>query len=79
MKTFEKLSAIIADVLSDIDPALIRPDARFKEDLGAHSMDIVEMLYRTEEEFDISTEDADLETMTRVGDIVAFIDHMLAA
>ncbi|MBZ0253857.1 MAG: acyl carrier protein [Candidatus Methylomirabilis sp.] len=79
MNTFEQVVKIITSVMEDADAASIRPESRFKEDLGAHSMDFVEMLYALEETFDVSTESLELEHIRTVGDIVGFIEGAVAA
>ena len=52
MTEFEKLQAIIADVLN-VSPETITPDTTFVDDLGADSLDIFQIIMGIEEEFDI--------------------------
>ncbi|MBR2738319.1 MAG: acyl carrier protein [Lachnospiraceae bacterium] len=76
MDNFEKVRDIIADQLS-IDPAQIVPEATFTEDLGADSLDAVEMVMAVEEEFDISVPDEALESIKTVGDLLALVEEYL--
>lgn len=70
---FEKLCAILAEQFG-VDPKTIRPETTFVEDLGADSLDLVELMMSIEEEFDvgeISEEDA--AKIKTVGDVVELI------
>ncbi len=62
----DKLKQIVIDRL-DVDEDQITPDASFVEDLGADSLDIVELIMGIEEEFDIEIPDEDAEKLTTVG------------
>ncbi|MBQ1400147.1 MAG: acyl carrier protein [Lachnospiraceae bacterium] len=76
MDNFEKVRDIIAEQLS-IDPAQIVPEATFTEDLGADSLDAVEMVMAVEEEFDISVPDEALESIKTVADLLALVEEYL--
>ena len=76
MDNFEKVRDISADQLS-IDPAQIVPEATFTEDLGADSLDAVEMVMAVEEEFDISVPDEALESIKTVADLLALVEEYL--
>ncbi|MBQ9464536.1 MAG: acyl carrier protein [Lachnospiraceae bacterium] len=67
---------MIAEQLS-IDPAQIVPEATFTEDLGADSLDAVEMVMAVEEEFDISVPDEALENIKTVADLLALVEEYL--
>ncbi|MEW8977782.1 MAG: acyl carrier protein [Symbiobacterium sp.] len=69
---FEKVKAIIVDQLS-VEEDEVTPDASFIEDLGADSLDIVELIMALEEEFEIEVPDEDAEKLTTVGAAVAYI------
>ena len=71
--TADKVKEIVADELS-VDPGIVTPQARFVEDLGADSLDVVELVMRFEEEFEIEIPDEDAEKITTVGDAVAYIE-----
>jgi acyl carrier protein len=69
---FEKVREIIADQLG-IDEEDIVSDAKFLEDLGADSLDLVELIMALEEEFDLEIPDEDAEKISTVGDAVEYI------
>ncbi|HZX47012.1 MAG TPA: acyl carrier protein [Clostridia bacterium] len=69
---FEKVREIIADQLG-VDEEEISSDARFIEDLGADSLDLVELIMALEEEFDLEIPDEDAEKISTVGDAVEYI------
>lgn len=57
----------------DVDPQEITMEARFREDLGADSLDLVEMLLFLEEQFDVWISDEEAIQMTTVGQVVAYL------
>jgi len=69
---FEKVKAIIVDQLA-VEEEEVTPEASFIEDLGADSLDIVELIMALEEEFEIEVPDEDAEKLTTVGAAVAYI------
>ena len=71
-QTFEKVKQIIIDKLN-ADPALIVPEARFREDLKADSLDLVELIMAFEEEFGGTISDEDAQKITTVGEAVKFL------
>ncbi len=64
---FEKLQQVIADVL-DIDKAQITPETTFVQDLGADSLDIMEIIMRLEDEFGVHVPDETIESIVTVKD-----------
>lgn len=68
---FEKLKAIVVDKLS-VDENEVTMEATF-EDLGADSLDIVEIIMALEEEFDIEISDDEAEQAKTVGDVVNYL------
>ena len=74
---FEKVQAIIAKELG-IEKEEIKLDSRLAEDLGADSLDAVELIMALEEEFDIEIPDADAEKVVTVGDVVEYIKDNVA-
>lgn len=68
----EKVKAIIVEQLGVTD-ATVTMDASFIDDLGADSLDIVELVMAIEEEFDIEIPDSDAEKVVTVGDVVDYI------
>jgi acyl carrier protein len=69
----EKVKAVIVEQLNVEEDDVVE-DAAFVDDLGADSLDIVELVMALEEEFGISIPDEDAESIKTVGDAVAFID-----
>lgn len=68
----DDLKSILSDQL-DVDPDSINNDTDLADDLGADSLDVVDLVMTLEEEFDIEIPDEDIETMTTVGEIVEYI------
>ncbi|MFD3004483.1 MULTISPECIES: acyl carrier protein [Thermus] len=73
---FEKVKAVIADKLS-VEPEKITLEARFIEDLGADSLDTVELIMGLEDEFGLEISDEDAEKIRTVKDAVAYIQSKL--
>ena len=72
---FEKIKAVIVDQLG-VDEAQVTMTASFTEDLGADSLDLVDLIMGLEQEFDIEIRDEDVEKITTVGDAVKYVkDH----
>ncbi len=72
MSIEEKVSAIVADKLGE-KRAEVTPDAVFIDDLGADSLDLVELIMAMEEEFGFEIADEDAEKLRTVGDVINFI------
>ena len=73
----DKVKEIIVEQLGVAEPA-ITPDASFIDDLGADSLDIVELIMALEEEFDTEIPDGDAEKIVTVGDVVDYIKEHVA-
>ncbi|HIU87662.1 MAG TPA: acyl carrier protein [Candidatus Avilachnospira avistercoris] len=73
---FEKLQAIIADVLS-IDPSEISMETSFVEDLDADSLDLAQIVMGIEDEFGIEIPQDEIEKIVTVGDAVEQIKNAL--
>ena len=71
--TFEEVKAVIVDLLG-ADPAKVVTEARFREDLEADSLDLVELIMKFEDVFGAEISDEDAQKITTVGDAVAYID-----
>jgi acyl carrier protein len=69
----EKVKDIIVEQLS-VGADLVKPEAKFIEDLGADSLDTVELVMAFEEEFDIEVPDEEAEKLTSVGDVTRYIE-----
>jgi acyl carrier protein len=72
--TFEDVKKIIAEKLG-VDESKVTESAKFIEDLGADSLDTVELIMQLEENFSISIPDEEAEKITTVGDAVRYIDE----
>lgn len=69
----ERITKIIADKLV-IDNSEITPEANFKKDLGADSIDLVELIMEFEREFDLSIPEEAAEQIQTVGDAISFLE-----
>ena len=74
MTTFEKVVEIVVDQLS-VDPDDVAMESTFIDDLGADSLDIVELIMAFEEECGIEIPDSAAEKIKTVQDVVTFIDQ----
>lgn len=72
--TFAKVKEVIVEQLN-VDEADVNEDATFIDDLGADSLDLVELVMALEESFGISIPDEEVENIKTVGDAVSFIDE----
>ncbi len=74
---FDKVKEIIQDQLNPEDANAIVPEANIQDDLGADSLDVVDLVMSLEEEYDIEIPDEAVANIKTVGDIVKYIeDHM---
>lgn len=71
----EKVQAMLANALG-VSADKITPDARIIEDLGADSLDVVELLSRLEDEYGITIPEDDVENLKTVGDIVTELEKI---
>lgn len=69
---FAKIKSMIADRLN-VDEAAVTMEASFKDDLGADSLDLVELVMELEDEFDIEIADEEAEKIATVGDVMNYI------
>ncbi len=74
----QQVRNIVAEQLG-VDPSEVRPDASILDDLGADSLDVVEMVMSLEEAFDIEVPDEDVEEMRTVSDIERYVTGAVAA
>jgi len=74
--TTEKIRKILAAQL-DIDEDKIVPETSIADDLGADSLDVVELMMSIEEEFGIVIDEGDVRTFVTVGDVASYIDDKL--
>ncbi|MCK9316127.1 MAG: acyl carrier protein [Verrucomicrobia bacterium] len=69
----EKVKKIIVEQLT-VNPDQVTPDAKFVEDLGADSLDNVELIMALEEEFGLEVPDEEAEKLQSVGDVIRYIE-----
>ena len=74
MSAEEKIKSIIAEQLG-VKKEEIKPESSFIDDLGADSLDTVELVMALEEEFGIEIPDENAEKMTTVGDAIKYIEE----
>ncbi len=73
---FTGVKEIIVDLLG-VDEAKVTPKARFREDLEADSLDIVELIMAFEDKFGSEISDEDAQKITTVGEVVKYIEQMI--
>jgi len=76
MSNFEKVQEIVAEKLG-IEKSKITMEASFIDDLGADSLDTVELIMKMEEDFSIEIPDEDAERLKTVGEVVNYLDSKL--
>ncbi len=74
--TFTEVRAIIVDLLG-VDEDKVTMDARFREELEADSLDLVELIMAVEDKFGGEISDEDAQTITTVGEAVKYIDERM--
>jgi acyl carrier protein len=72
----ERVTKIVVDRLG-VDETEVTPTASFKEDLGADSLDVVELVMQLEDEFEMEISDEEAEKIATVGDAVTYIESQL--
>ncbi len=72
--TFDKIKELIVDQL-DVEEDKVTMEANIQDDLGADSLDIVDLVMSVEDAFDVKIADEDVENIKTVGDIVNYIDN----
>ncbi len=73
MALFDEVKEVIVEQLN-VSPDEVKPEAKFVEDLGADSLDVVEMIMALEEKFEIEIPDSDAEKIQTVQDVVDYIE-----
>ena len=74
--TFNEIKAIIIELL-DVDASKVKPEAKFREDLEADSLDLVELIMAFEEKFGGEISDEDAQKISTVGDAVSYVEAHL--
>jgi acyl carrier protein len=78
MDAFEMIKGIIVEQLG-VDPEKVTPEARFREDLEADSLDLVELIMAFEDEFGGEISDEEAQQLKTVGQAVAYLETRLVA
>ena len=73
---FEKIQEIVADLL-DIESDIVTPESKFQADLGADSLDLVELIMEFEERFGGEISDEDAQKITTVGEAVKYVEERM--
>ena len=73
---FDKVKAIIVDQLG-VDENEVKLESSFVDDLGADSLDVVELVMAIENEFEIEISDEDYDKVSTVGDVVEYIRELV--
>lgn len=74
---FEVVKNVLVDV-RDVDPADVTPESSLIDDLGADSLDAIEIIMALEEHYNQELDDIDVESLKTVADIVALIQSVIA-
>ncbi len=74
----ERVKAIIVELLG-VEPDRVTPDARFREDLEADSLDLVELIMAFEDEFGGEISDEEAQKITTVGEAINYIETQMKA
>ena len=75
--TCEKIRDVIVDLL-EVEPEKVTRDARFREDLEADSLDLVELIMEFEEQFGSTISDEEAQQLTTVGQVVDYVEQRMA-
>jgi acyl carrier protein len=73
MALFDEVKEVIVEQLN-VSPDEVKPESKFVEDLGADSLDVVEMIMALEEKFEIEIPDSEAENIKTVQDVVDYIE-----
>ena len=73
--TLQRVKKIIVERLG-VDESEVTPEASFKDDLGADSLDVVELVMELEDEFDLEISDEEAEKISTVADVVNYIESV---
>lgn len=77
MEIFDRVKKVVVDKLN-VDAGEVTSDAAFMDDLGADSLDLVELVMALEEEFEIEIADEDAEKIRKVSDAVSYVEAKLS-
>ncbi|ECO4018099.1 TPA: acyl carrier protein [Campylobacter coli] len=75
MATFDDVKAVVVEQLS-IDVDAVKMESKIIEDLGADSLDVVELIMALEEKFEVEIPDSDAEKLIKIEDVVNYIENL---
>ncbi|EAI1943188.1 acyl carrier protein [Campylobacter coli] len=75
MATFDDVKAVVVEQLS-IDADAVKMESKIIEDLGADSLDVVELIMALEEKFEVEIPDSDAEKLIKIKDVVNYIENL---
>lgn len=75
MATFDDVKAVVVEQLS-IDADTVKMESKIIEDLGADSLDVVELIMALEEKFEVEIPDSDAEKLIKIEDVVNYIENL---
>ena len=75
MALFDDVKEVVVEQLN-VNPEEVKEESKFVEDLGADSLDVVELVMALEEKFDIEIPDDQAEAITTVADTIKFIENL---
>ena len=77
MAMFDDVKAVVVEQLN-VNEGEVKPESKFVDDLGADSLDVVELVMALEEKFEIEIPDEEAEKIQTVGDVVGYIEKAKA-
>ena len=77
MAMFDDVKAVVVEQLN-VNEGEVKPESKFVDDLGADSLDVVELVMALEEKFEIEIPEEEAEKIQTVGDVVAYIEKAKA-
>ena len=78
MAVIDDVIGVVSRTLKDVDESKVNMDTSFEQDLGADSLDLVELIMELEEEFGLEIPDEEAEKLATVGDAVKYIESNLS-
>lgn len=75
MATFDEVKAVVVEQLS-VDADSVKMESKIIEDLGADSLDVVELIMALEEKFEVEIPDSDAEKLVKIEDVVNYIENL---
>ena len=74
MAVIDDVIGVVSRTLKDVDESKVNMDTSFEQDLGADSLDLVELIMQLEENYDFTIPDEDAQKISTVGDAVRYIE-----